>query len=172
MTMKLVFLSALFVMLFVLSNIISVKIIELWTFILPAGIITFSLTFLITDVINEVWGAETAKKLVVYGFLIMGVALGAIHLAIYFPPAPFWIDYQEAFATLFGGAFRITLGSFCAYLVSQFHDIWAFGRWRRMTGGKHLWLRNNASTIISQLIDSAIFIGIAFVGIFPSFNSS
>lgn len=63
---------------------------------------------------------------------------------------------------------RIVLASMIAYLVSQHHDVWAFLKWREVTKGKHLWLRNNASTIISQGIDTILFITIAFYGVVPN----
>jgi uncharacterized integral membrane protein (TIGR00697 family) len=63
---------------------------------------------------------------------------------------------------------RIALGSLVAYLVSQLHDVWAFQFWKEKTSGKHLWIRNNLSTLVSQAIDSLIFCLIAFTGLFPA----
>ncbi len=62
---------------------------------------------------------------------------------------------------------RIAFASLLAYLISQYHDVWSFNFWREKTGGKYLWLRNNASTLISQAIDSVIFTGVAFFGTIP-----
>ncbi|PIZ54623.1 transporter, partial [Candidatus Uhrbacteria bacterium CG_4_10_14_0_2_um_filter_41_7] len=62
---------------------------------------------------------------------------------------------------------RITVASFIAYLISQHHDVWAFHFWKKKTNGKHLWLRNNASTVVSQLIDTVVFTFIAFYGVLP-----
>jgi len=82
------------------------------------------------------------------------------------PPAPFWKN-QEAYSIILGSTPRIVLASMIAYLISQNHDVWAFHWWKQKTSGKHLWMRNNFSTITSQLIDSVLFIGIAFMGIYP-----
>jgi uncharacterized integral membrane protein (TIGR00697 family) len=66
-----------------------------------------------------------------------------------------------------GSTSRIIIASFIAYLVSQFHDVWAFHFWKKITGGRHLWLRNNFSTAVSQFIDSSLFITVAFYGVMP-----
>lgn len=89
-----------------------------------------------------------------------------IHIAIALPAAPFWQN-QDAFVSVVGSTSRIIVASLAAYLVSQYHDVWLFHLLKRKTGGKHLWLRNNASTAVSQLIDSVIFIVIAFYGVMP-----
>ena len=85
-------------------------------------------------------------------------------------PAVFATEFSEMFSKVLALTPRITLASFIAYLISQHHDIWIFHFWKKKTNGKHLWLRNNASTIVSQLIDSIIFVTIAFYGIFPIWN--
>ena len=74
---------------------------------------------------------------------------------------------QEAYVLVVGMVPRIVLGSLVAYLISQLHDVWAFHFWKGKTKGKHLWIRNNASTIVSQLIDSVVFVTIAFIGVVP-----
>ena len=74
-----------------------------------------------------------------------------------------------ALSTIFGFLPRIAIASLTAYIISQTHDVWAFNMWKRIFKGKHLWLRNNLSTIVSQFIDNVIFIGIAFVGLFGLF---
>ncbi len=75
---------------------------------------------------------------------------------------------QEAYDTILGSVPRIVLASMVAYLVSQHHDVWAFHFWRNITKGKFLWLRNNASTMVSQGIDTVLFISIAFIGTVPT----
>ena len=83
------------------------------------------------------------------------------------PPASFW-EGQDAYNTTLGSVPRIVLASMLAYLVSQHHDVFAFHLWRRLTKGRFLWLRNNASTMVSQGIDTVLFITIAFVGVVPT----
>jgi len=99
----------------------------------------------------------------------LAVVILLIWIAILLPAAAFWKD-EDAFTTILGikkGATRITIASISAYLVSQYHDVWAFNFWRRITKEKHLWLRNNASTLVSQAIDTFLFISLAFYGVVP-----
>jgi hypothetical protein len=79
------------------------------------------------------------------------------------PPAPFW-EGQSAYESILGMVPRITLASMIAYLISQHHDVFAFHFWRQKTKGRFLWLRNNASTMVSQALDTGLFIPIAFWG--------
>ncbi|RQD65441.1 MAG: VUT family protein [Desulfonatronovibrio sp. MSAO_Bac4] len=150
----------------VIASVISSKIITIGGVVLPAGILAYCITFVASDVISEVWGKEKAKQVVLGGFAALVVCLGLIHLALAWPGAVFW-DNNEAYASVLGAAPRIIIASLIAYLISQNHDVWAFHFWKRVFNGKHLWIRNNLSTASSQIIDSAIFITIAFYGIMP-----
>ncbi|MFH1649731.1 MAG: queuosine precursor transporter, partial [Candidatus Woesearchaeota archaeon] len=80
---------------------------------------------------------------------------------------PFSQSMHDALITVFSFTPRLVLASLVAYFISQFHDVWAFHAWKRRTKGKHLWLRNNASTIVSQFIDTVIVVVIAFYGVLP-----
>ncbi len=155
-----------FVTSLVISNVIATKLISVFGFIVPAGVVAYPITFLMTDIIGEVWGKQVVKKVVWAGFFcsILAMALGLI--AVYLPPAPFYTQ-QEFFAGLFGTVGRITIASLIAYLVSQFNDVHVFHYLKDKTNGKHLWLRNNVGTISSQFFDTAIFITIAFYGTMP-----
>lgn len=155
-----------FVTTLVISNVIATKLISVWGFIVPAGVIAYPITFLMTDVIGEVWGKQTVTKVVWAGFFcsILAMALGLF--AVYLPPAAFYTQ-QEFFAGLFGTVGRITIASLIAYLVSQFNDVYVFHSLKDLTKGKHLWLRNNVGTISSQFFDTGIFITIAFYGTMP-----
>ena len=164
---KLMFLSTLFVGFCLLANILAVKKIDLGPFVLTGGLFVFPITFLLTDAINEIFGRIVANRLVWFGFASMALAAAVIQIVIAVPPSAMWGE-QEAFQTVLGGTLRITIASMVAYLVSQFHDVWAFDFWKKKTKGKYLWLRNNASTVVSQTIDSTIFILIAFAGLMPN----
>jgi uncharacterized integral membrane protein (TIGR00697 family) len=164
---KLMFLSTLFVGFYLLANILAVKKIDLGPFVLTGGLFVFPITFLLTDAINEIFGRIVANRLVWFGFASMALAAAVIQIVIAVPPSAMWAE-QEAFQTVLGGTLRITIASMVAYLVSQFHDVWAFDFWKKKTKGKYLWLRNNASTVVSQTIDSTIFILIAFAGLMPN----
>jgi len=145
---------------------IAVKQVDIGPFIMPLGVLTIPITFLITDVINEVYGPKVAKGVVTIGFTSMVLVLALTQIAVHLSPSAVF-QGQEAYATIFGAVPRLTLASMCAYVVSQYHDVWAFHFWRRKTDGKHLWIRNNASTIVSQILDTGIFIVIAFAGVVP-----
>jgi len=150
----------------VLAAVLASKIIAVGGLVVPAGVLAYSLTFLITDVISEIWGKERAQTVVVGGFITLVLVFVLTGISIIWPPASFW-PHQQAYETILGSSARIMVASLTAYLFSQYHDVWAFHFWRRVTTERFLWLRNNASTIVSQLLDSVVFIAIAFYGVMP-----
>lgn len=166
-TGKLILLTGLFVTALIAANIIAAKLFVLGSVVLTVGIITYPITFLLTDTISEVWGKKRATQVVWMGFLANIFMLGVLYIARILPPAPFW-PHQEAFDLILGAVPRIVIASLVAYIVSQTHDVWSFHFWRHKTGGKHLWLRNNVSTMTSQLIDSVIFVTVTFYGSMPN----
>jgi len=150
----------------VLAAVLASKIIQLGTLVVPAGVLAYCLTFLITDVISEIWGKELAQSVVMGGFITLVLVFVLTTVSILWPAASFW-PHQQAYQTILGSSARIMVASLTAYLLSQYHDVWAFHFWKRMTTERFLWLRNNASTIVSQLLDSVVFITIAFYGSLP-----
>ncbi len=150
----------------VLAAVMASKIIVVGPIVVPAGVLAYCLTFLITDVISEVWGKERAQTVVMGGFITLVLVFVLTGISILWPPAPFW-PHQQAYKTILGSSARIMVASLAAYLFSQYHDVWAFHFWRRLTTERYLWLRNNASTVVSQLLDSVVFITIAFYGTMP-----
>ena len=149
------------------ANILATKIVMFGPFTVPAGVIVFSMMFLITDILSEKWGKKTARKAVWIGFYANVVFVISVLIAINWPSALFATEIAEKFKDVLSLTPRIVIAGWIAYLISQNHDVWAFDFWKKKTKGKHLWFRNNASTIVSQLIDSVIFITIAFYGVFP-----
>ncbi len=152
-----------FIALLIVSNIIATKLIVIGNLIVPAAVICYALTFLITDTVAEIWGKERTKVIIKLGFFASIVAAFFIKLSIIMPAASFWPNQSE-YELILGANIRIVVASMTAYLISQFHDVWAFHFWKEKTQGKYLWLRNNLSTATSQLIDTGIFIVIAFYG--------
>lgn len=155
-----------FVGLIVMAQILANKIVLFWTFTLPAGVIVYATSFLVTDILCELYGKRKALEAVWGGFLASIILVLAVEIAIAWPPATFWTG-QEAFQSTLQLTGRIVLGSLVAYVVSQNWDVLVFHKLKEMTKGKHLWLRNNASTMTSQALDTAIFITIAFHGVLP-----
>ena len=149
-----------------IASILAVKIIAVAGFFVPAGVLAYSVTFICTDVISEIWGKTRAQHVVLGGFVTLLTVLSLVQLSLIWPKAPFW-ESEDAFQTILGSTSRIIIASFIAYLVSQFHDVWAFHFWKKITHSRHLWLRNNLSTAVSQFIDSSLFVTIAFYGEMP-----
>lgn len=157
---------AIIVMDIIICNIQVLKTIFLFGLITTTGNILYGSIFLATDLLGEVYGkkeARTGVLLGLYGLLFMTISM---QLTLSFIPhnSDFAQGHLEA---LFRVLPRITLASLTAYIISQLHDVWAFHFWKAKTRGKWLWLRNNASTLISQLLDTTLFVSIAFLGIFP-----
>lgn len=154
------------------SNYLAAKIIILGNFsgillLVPAGVVAYAATFAITDIISEVYGKKAATLVVFVGFITQLLIPLYSLTAMILPIAPFQEEYAGLFNKVFSVAPNIVIASIVAYLISRNHDIWAFHWWKKLTQGKYLWLRNNASTIVSQLIDTVIFITLAF-GVIPS----
>jgi len=155
-----------FVALVLISNILANKLVTFIYWAVPAGLIAYSVSFLVIDIINEFYDKRKAQKTVWIGFFANLILVVLVYIAINWEPASFW-NNQEQFELILGNTWRIVLASLMAYLVSQHHDIWSFNLLKKATKGKHLWLRNNVSTIVSQFIDTIIFTSIAFYGLFP-----
>lgn len=150
-----------------LCNLQVLKTVEMFGLTTTLGNILYASVFLATDMLSELHGKAEAKKAVLMGFVSLLMMTAYMQLALLFVPGAedFAHPHLEA---LFGFMPRIALASLAAYLVSQMHDVWAFHKLKQHTGGRHLWLRNNASTLVSQFLDSAIFCTIAFYGLFPT----
>ena len=136
-------------------------------FILSAGVLAYPITFLITDLLSELYGREQTNKVVVSGFgalllVLIILKLGGAFNAIDSSPVN-----DAAYATVFANSWRVIVASMVAYLVAQLIDVRLFHFWKRLTKGKHLWLRNNASTILSQLVDTTLVVGVLFIGVEP-----
>jgi len=144
---------ALFVTFVVLTNTVGVKLFMLGSLALPVSILWYPLTFLLTDIVSEVYGARRARYLVATGFVMSLLLLGFSLMGIALPAAPFYA-LDEDYRNIFGPVWRLLFASMSAYLLAQMVDVWLFHFWKRRTRGRHLWLRNNASTMVSQLVDT------------------
>ena len=163
---NLLILNGIFITSLLIANVVSAKIVTFGGLVIPAAIVAYPLTFLMTDVIGEIWGKEQANETVKLGFICQLISLVLIGLAILLPVAPF-ADNQAEFKGIMAQSFRVVAASLVAYYCSQSWDVWVFHKIREKgTGNK--WLRNNLSTMTSQIIDTAIFITIAFIGSVPN----
>lgn len=149
----------------ILSNIQVLKMVDLLSIGVTLGNITYASSFLVTDILSENYGKKAAKKAVYIGFFSLTATVIIMNLALMFKPNEF--DFiQESLKNIFSLLPRIAFASLIAYGVSQLHDVWSYNFWKNsFPGMKFLWLRNNASTMISQLLDSVIFTFIAFWGL-------
>lgn len=158
---------ALFVTSLITANIIAVKLIDVFGFILPAGIIIFPISYIVGDVLTEVYGYRQARRVIWLGFGCNLLAVMAIILGQLLPAAAFW-DGQQAYEQILGFTPRLLVASFAAYLVGEFANSYVLARMKIATQGRHLWLRTIGSTFVGQGLDSAIFVTIAFIGITPA----
>jgi len=160
----------LYVSFVLISNIIAYKIAAFdfgfITFYATAATLVFSVTFLLTDIVNEKFGRKETQKMIFIAFITQIAVAVFIWLSISLTPAPFWPD-QEIFAKIMGFAPRIMLASWIAFLISENMDAYIFSWFKKKTQGKHLWMRNAFSSIPSMALDTLIFVSIAFYGVQP-----
>ncbi|MGD0751082.1 MAG: queuosine precursor transporter [Anaerolineales bacterium] len=172
------FLTALFVVTLVTSNIIAVKVVRIFGLFLPAAVILFPITYIFGDVLTEVYGFKRARQVIWTGFFCNLVAVAAIWIGGLLPAAPFWTagvfstpqTAQQAYQAILGFTPRLLLASFAAYLVGEFLNSFVLARLKVRTKGRFLWVRTIGSTIVGEGADSAIFITIAFWGILSPGN--
>ena len=137
-------------------------------FIVSAGILPYPLTFLVTDLISELYGQRKANLVVFSGFIASMFVLLFLWLGSQFDAIPSSIVNDSTYNSVFQNAWRLIAASMVAYLFAQFIDVRIFHFWKKLTNGKHLWLRNNGSTVASQLVDTTLVICILFVGVWES----
>jgi uncharacterized integral membrane protein (TIGR00697 family) len=158
--------AALFVTCLVISNVIAVKLVMVQGLVLPAGIVIFPVSYLLADVLTEVYGYRAARRVIWLGFFCNLLAVVAIWVGGLLPAAPFW-DGESAYERILGATPRILGASFAAYLVGEFANTMIMSRLKLAMAGRHLWARAIASTLAGQGLDSAVFITIAFWGLMP-----
>ena len=167
-----IFLSAIFIASLVTCNLIANKFVTVdlgfKVFIVSAGILPYPLTFLVTDLISELYGQKKANLVVFSGFVASMFVLLFLWLGGQFNAIPSSIVNDDIYNLVFQNAWRVIAASMIAYLFAQFIDVRIFHFWKRLTNGKHLWLRNNGSTIASQLVDTTLVVMILFVGVWES----
>ena len=163
-------LAAIFIAALVASNLIFQKFFTwtpfgLYTFEISVGILPYPITFLVTDIISEIYGRRKANQVVLSG-LVASLFVMLIILVADAVPQTAWSPVSgDLFHKVFGLFGPAVLASMGAYLAAQYIDIRMFHFWKKLTSGRHLWLRNNGSTIFSQLVDTAlVLILLSFAG--------
>ncbi len=136
------------------------------SFFAPAVVIIFSVTFLLTDIVNEKFGRQETHRMIFIAFISQVAVSFFTWIIMSLEAAPFWTG-QAAFDSILGQVPRIITASWVAFLVSENLDAYIYARLKNLTKGKHLWFRNAFSSLPSMVVDSFLFVTIAFYGISP-----
>lgn len=162
-------LGALFIAALITCNLIANKFISLdfgfKTFIISAGVLPYPVTFLITDVLSELYGQKRTTHVVLAGLVASLFVLFILWLGAQFPAIDGSPVNDEMFNTVFQNAWRVIAASMFAYLFAQLIDVRLFHFWKKVTNGKKLWVRNNLSTILSQGVDTTLVVVVLFIGV-------
>src|SRR2546429_456129 len=159
--------AALFITCLLTANTIAAKLIVVGGVVLTAGIVIFPISYVVGDVLTEVWGYAAARRVIWLGFTCNTLMVAAIWLGGQLPAAPFWkgdLAYEE----ILGHTPRIVAASFVAYLVGEFANSFVLAKLKLATRGRWLWMRTIGSTVVGQALDSGVFVTLAFAGTVPA----
>src|SRR5437762_6382156 len=159
--------TALFVTCLVTANTIATKLIAVGGVVLTAGIVIFPLSYVLGDVLTEVWGYTAARRVIWLGFACNALMVAAIWVGAELPAAPFWKG-QGAYDEILGQTPRILLASFVAYLAGEFANAFVLAKLKILTRGRWLWTRTIGSTLVGQGLDTVVFVTLAFAGTVPT----
>jgi uncharacterized integral membrane protein (TIGR00697 family) len=167
-----------FVTTLIISNIIAVKLVQIFGLVVPAAVILFPVSYIFGDILTEVYGYARARQVIWIGFFCNLLAVIAIWIGGVLEPAPFWTagifeepeSAQRAYLAILGFTPRLLIASFIAYLVGELINAIVLAKLKVRTQGRFLWLRTISSTVVGQGADSAVFISVAFWGIFDFSN--
>ena len=168
--LRLTILNGLFVSFLIAMNILGAKIIPFGPFAVSVAFLIVPWSFLLTDIVGEVYGKKKARELIIAGVISLIIFLGFIILFVWLPPAERFKEGNAEYTSIFGTSARIVMASIVAFLLSQFNDIWSFWKIREITNKKFLWIRSNVSTILSMIIDTFAFMFLAFYMLTPKFT--
>ena len=159
---------AAFVAILLLSNLIGAsKLATLWGFTFGAGILFFPVSYVLGDVLTEVYGYANARRVVWTGFAALAFMAFMSWVVVALPPAGTW-NGQAAYESVFGSTWRIVLASIIAFWSGEFINSFVLSKMKILTQGKHLWSRTIGSTFFGQAMDSALFYPIAFLGVWET----
>ena len=150
----------------IIANIQVMKTVEIFGLVTAFGTVIYSSLFLVTDILNENHSKKEAQKSVWIGFFVLLSTTLIMQITLFFVPHESSLALSEDIATVFSVLPRIAFASVIAYVISQSHDVWFFNRLKKKQKKDRLWVRNNVSTMVSQLIDNTVFTLVAFIGVF------
>ncbi|BBM87127.1 queuosine precursor transporter [Candidatus Uabimicrobium amorphum] len=155
-----------FIVTLLVSNIAAVKLFSLGSAIFSAGILIFPISYVIGDVLTEVYGYKRTRRLIWLGLLSNVFMVSFLTIAVILPPAHNW-SYQDQFAIIHGFIPRIVLGSLVGYWLGEIVNSTIMSKMKVWSDGRHLWLRTVISTLFGEGVDTICFISIAYIGILP-----
>ena len=162
----LVVVTALFVTLYLVSNVMAVKVISISG--LPcfdAGTITFPFAYMLGDVLTEIWGYRTTRKVIWVTLLCNVLMVLFTQIGVWLPSPDYLASTEEAYNALFNYVPRIVLGSLVGFLLGELSNAWVMAKLKKATEGRHLWLRTIGSSMVGYLFDSVPFVLIGFAGV-------
>jgi uncharacterized integral membrane protein (TIGR00697 family) len=166
MSWRFVTFAALFVTCLLTANIMAAKLISVGGVVLTAGIVVFPVSYIVGDVLTEVWGYGAARRVIWLGFACNALMVAAIWVGGEIPSAPFWKG-GAAYTEILGQTPRILMASFVAYLFGEFANSYVLAKMKIMTRGRWLWTRTIGSTVVAQALDTTVFVALAFGGSVP-----
>jgi uncharacterized integral membrane protein (TIGR00697 family) len=167
---RLFILFGLFICFLIGMNVLGGKIIPFGPFSTSVAFLIVPWSFLVTDIVEEVYGKKKAQEMIIAGVIALIVFLAFILLFVALPPAARFKQNAE-YTAIFGTSARIVFASIAAFLLSQFNDVWSFWKLREITNKKFLWFRSNVSTVLSMIIDTFVFMFLAFYMLNPQFTA-
>ena len=164
--MPLMVVSTLFVTLYLVSNVMAVKVISFFDILcFDAGTITFPFAYMLGDVLTEIWGYRTARKVIWMTFICNIIMVVCTQIGVWLPS----VNYLDATATAYNSIFtyvpRIVLGSLVGFLMGELSNAWLMERIKARTNGRFLWIRTIGSSVVGYLFDTLPFVLIAFAGV-------
>lgn len=167
MSWRFITFAGLFVTCLLTANTIAAKLISLGGVVLTAAVVIFPLSYVVGDVLTEVWGYGAARRVIWLGFACNAVMVAAVWAGGALPAAPFWKG-QGAYEEILGQTPRILGASFVAYLMGEFSNAFVLAKLKILTRGRWLWTRTIGSTLVGQALDTVVFVTLAFAGAVPA----
>ncbi len=164
--MPLIVVTALFVTCYLVSNIMAVKVIGILNlFYFDAGTITFPFAYMLGDVLTEIWGYRTTRKVIFLTFFCNVLMVVSTQIGVWLPSPDYMSGTAESYNTIFNYVPRIILGSLAGFLLGELSNAWIMDKIRQKTKGRRLWVRTIGSSIVGYLCDTVPFVLIAFLGV-------